>query len=107
MHSLLKIIQATLPATRADLEAVSAAYNAAKNPTEKHRDAMSLKRKFRSMCLASKHTRTDLARATRCVQDQANQRRISARGGVIVPASGQKPSPGSPGSTETLAAPSL
>ncbi|EGZ10191.1 hypothetical protein PHYSODRAFT_355845 [Phytophthora sojae] len=66
MHSLFNIIQASLPATSADWEAVTAAYNTAENPTEKHRDAMSLKRKFRSMCLASKHTRTDLARATRC-----------------------------------------
>ncbi|KAE9023814.1 hypothetical protein PR001_g12826 [Phytophthora rubi] len=83
MRRLLELVQASLPASRADWEAVAADYNAVKEPQWKRRDAMSLKRKFRSMSLASHHgigdARAHLASAASRVQQQMKLHRTPPR----------------------------
>ncbi|KAG4040830.1 hypothetical protein PC123_g23639 [Phytophthora cactorum] len=68
MHCLLNLIHKLLPVASAEWEAISVLYNATKEPQWKARNGPSLKRKFRSMCIASKQACTTLASATRWVQ---------------------------------------
>ncbi|KAE8971098.1 hypothetical protein PR001_g26997 [Phytophthora rubi] len=83
MRRLLELVQASLPASRANWEAVAADYNAVKEPQWKRRDAMSLKRKFRSMSSTSHHgvgeARAHLASAASRVQQQMKLHRTLPR----------------------------
>ncbi|KAE9276819.1 hypothetical protein PR003_g28960 [Phytophthora rubi] len=96
MRRLLELVQASLPASRADWEAVAVDYNAVKEPQWKRRDAMSLKRKFRSMSLASHHgvgeARAHLASAASRVQQQMKLHRTPPRLQEIEQTLGQRES---------------
>jgi hypothetical protein len=69
MACLLKIVKSHLPASKKDWEHAAAAYNATKEPGWKPRDAVSLTRKYRSMCMAS--SQFDSERAGSIIRVQA------------------------------------
>jgi hypothetical protein len=73
MRCLLAYVQRHLPATRAEWEALAADYSTAKEAQWNTRDAVSLKRKFRSMSVASGGTGTELAATTKEVLDMLHQ----------------------------------
>jgi hypothetical protein len=68
MACLLELVKSHLPASKKDWEHVAAAYNATKEPGWKPRDAVSLTRKYRSMCMASSQFDTERAGSIRRVQ---------------------------------------
>ncbi|KAG2893164.1 hypothetical protein PC115_g18569 [Phytophthora cactorum] len=75
MHCLLNLIRKHLPVASAEWEAVSALYNATKEPQWKARNGASLKRKFCSMCIASKLGGTELVSATIWVQSMMTMKK--------------------------------
>ncbi|KAG3078173.1 hypothetical protein PI125_g21052 [Phytophthora idaei] len=75
MHCLLSLIRKHLPVAGAEWEAVSALYNATKEPQWKARNGASLKRNFCSMCIASKLGGTELASATIWVQSMMTMKK--------------------------------
>jgi hypothetical protein len=77
MECLLRSVQFQLPATQADWVTLAAGYNAEKAPHWQPRDPVSLKRKFRSMCVALTRAGTELAAFTKHVQGILNQRRAA------------------------------
>lgn len=73
MKLLLALTQRYLPSTKAEWEAVAEAYNASRDAKSKPRDAISLKRKLRSMGKAA-HTDSKYSRTARQVQLMAKPR---------------------------------
>ncbi|KAE8982327.1 hypothetical protein PR003_g28273 [Phytophthora rubi] len=68
MKFLLALVQSYLPASKRDWDLVAAAYNTRKEPRWKPRNAVSLTRKYRNMCLVSNKVETELACTIRRVQ---------------------------------------
>ncbi|KAE9274105.1 hypothetical protein PR003_g29710 [Phytophthora rubi] len=68
MKCLLALVQSHLPASKRDWDPVAAAYNKRKEPRWKPRNAVSLTRKYRNMCLVSNKVETEPASTIRRVQ---------------------------------------
>ncbi|KAE8878937.1 hypothetical protein PF003_g36957 [Phytophthora fragariae] len=68
MKCLLALVQSRLPASKRDWDLVAAAYNTRKEPRWKPRNAVSLTRKYRNMCLVANQVETELASTIRRVQ---------------------------------------